>query len=78
MAGKGFRIPGLSFSWKRAVGISTAKARLSRTIGIPLTRAGRQRKIGKLMGCCIGLGFILAGTGLIASTLAYLIARVMV
>ena len=41
------------FSWKRALGISSAKARLSRKIGIPLTRSGRQRKIGALMGCLI-------------------------
>lgn len=47
-----FKIPGLSFSWKRAVGLSSAKAKLSRSIGIPLTRSGRQRKIGKAMGCC--------------------------
>jgi hypothetical protein len=41
------------FSWKRALGISAAKTRLSRKIGIPLTRSGRQRKIGALMGCLI-------------------------
>lgn len=40
-------IPGLSFSWKRALGISGAKARLSRQIGIPLTRSGMERKIGR-------------------------------
>jgi hypothetical protein len=53
-------IPGLSFSWKRAVGLSSAKAKLSRQIGVPLTRSGRQRKIGKAMGCCIPAAFILA------------------
>jgi hypothetical protein len=37
------------FSWKRAVGISAAKARLSRRIGIPLTRSGRERKVGALV-----------------------------
>jgi hypothetical protein len=40
---------GFSFSWKRALGISGAKARLSRQIGIPLTRSGRQRKLGRMM-----------------------------
>lgn len=40
---------GLSFSWKRAVGISGAKARISRKIGIPLTRSGRERKLGRMM-----------------------------
>jgi hypothetical protein len=37
---------GFSFSWRRALGLSAAKARLSRRIGIPLTRSGRERKLG--------------------------------
>lgn len=45
-------IPGFSFSWKRALGVSQAQARLSRRIGIPLSRSGRQRKIGRAAGCC--------------------------
>ena len=48
-------IPGLSFSWRRALGISQAQARLSRQIGVPLSRAGRQRKAGRMAGCCIPL-----------------------
>ena len=40
-------IPGLSFSWKRALGVSQAQAKLSRQIGIPLSRSGRQRKLGR-------------------------------
>ena len=44
---------GVSFSWKRATGLSAAKGNLSRQIGIPLTRSGRQRKAGKALGCCI-------------------------
>ena len=39
------------FSWSRLFGISAAKARISRQIGIPLTRSGRQRKFGAQMGC---------------------------
>jgi hypothetical protein len=50
-------IPGLSFSWKRATGLSGAKARLSRQIGIPLTRSGRQRKFARSTGCCALLAF---------------------
>lgn len=42
-------IPGLSFSWKRAVGISAAKGRISRAIGIPLTKSGRERKAGRVI-----------------------------
>lgn len=38
---------GLSFSWKRALGISAAKARISRGIGIPLTKGARERKVGR-------------------------------
>jgi hypothetical protein len=41
------------FSWKRLLGVSQAKARISRKIGIPLTRSGRQRKFGATMGCFI-------------------------
>jgi hypothetical protein len=47
---------GFSFSWKRASGLSGAKASLSRKIGIPLTRGGMERKIGRAVmggGCCI-------------------------
>jgi hypothetical protein len=46
---------GFSFSWKRALGISGAKHRISRGIGIPLTRSGRQRKIGRAVtsGCAV-------------------------
>jgi hypothetical protein len=54
-------IPGLSFSLKRAVGISSAKAKLSRQIGIPLTRSGRQRKMGKAIGCCVPAAFLVIG-----------------
>lgn len=45
-------IPGFSFSWERALGISQAQARLSRKIGVPLSRSGRQRKLGRSLGCC--------------------------
>jgi hypothetical protein len=51
------------FSWKRAVGISAAKSRLSRRIGIPLTKSGRQRKLGRMVsggGCLLVLAFIAA------------------
>lgn len=45
-------IPGLSFSWRRALGVSQAQARLSRKLGVPLSRSGRQRKVGRSLGCC--------------------------
>ena len=50
------------FSWKRALGITRSKQRISRKTGIPLTKSGRQRKFGAgiLRGCgCSTLGFSL-------------------
>lgn len=41
------KIPGLSFSLKRAVGITAAKQKIARKTGIPTTRGGLERKIGK-------------------------------
>ncbi len=38
---------GLSFSWKRAVGISGLKTKVARATGIPTTRQGVERKVGK-------------------------------
>lgn len=43
-------IPGLSFSWKRALGVSSAKRKIANATGIPTTKSGRQKKIGKLFG----------------------------
>ena len=40
---------GLSFSWKRAVGISGAKYSFARKTGIPTTQSGMERKIGRLI-----------------------------
>ena len=42
-------IPGLSFSWKRALGITQAKQQISRKTGIPTTKAGVERKIGNML-----------------------------
>lgn len=43
-------IPGLSFSWKRALGITSAKRKIAKTTGIPTSKFGRQRKIGRMFG----------------------------
>ena len=40
------RIPGITFSLKRAVGVTKVKQKISRATGIPLTRQGLERKIG--------------------------------
>ena len=38
---------GLSFSLKRAVGISGLKTKVARKTGIPTTKQGLERKVGK-------------------------------
>jgi hypothetical protein len=59
------------FSWKRATGVTRAKSRISRKTGIPLTRSGRQRKVGRAVtgGGCLAPAFML-GLGLVASAFA--------
>lgn len=50
------------FSWKRLSGYSAAKSRISRRTGIPFTRSGRQRKVGRMVtggGCLLPLLIIL-------------------
>ena len=42
---KKVQIPGLSFSWKRALGITQAKQKFARKIGIPTSKAGLERKL---------------------------------
>ena len=56
---------GLSFSWKRALGVSAAKGRLSRKLGVPLTRSGRQRRVGRSLGCLV----VLAAIGIVGPAL---------
>lgn len=46
MSKKSTPIPGLSFSWKRALGITQTKQRIARATGIPTSKAGVERKIG--------------------------------
>lgn len=40
---------GMSFSWKRLLGITSFKQKIARTTGIPTTRNGLQQKIGRLL-----------------------------
>ena len=49
LIGKIMKIPGVSFSWKRALGITQAKQKIARETGIPLTKAGLERKIGNVI-----------------------------
>lgn len=53
------------FSWNRLLGITRVKQNISRKIGIPLTRSGRQRKLGSMIlgkGCVVVIFFILFAT----------------
>lgn len=47
--GQKIKIPGLSFSWKRALGISRLKSKVARKTGIPTTKDGMNRKLGRLL-----------------------------
>ena len=40
-------IPVLSFSWKRALGITQAKRKIAKETGVPTSKAGIERKIGQ-------------------------------
>ena len=59
------------FSWKRLLGISAMKSRISRQIGIPLTRSGRQRKFGEAAGCAV----MVVATGVLLLAAAAVLAR---
>ena len=37
------------FSWKRALGISSTKAKIARATGVPTTKAGRKRKAQRML-----------------------------
>lgn len=40
------KIPGITFSLKRAVGVTKVKQKIAKATGIPITRQGLERKIG--------------------------------
>lgn len=43
------KIPGLSFSLKRALGITATKQKISRKTGVPMTKQGLERKVGRFV-----------------------------
>lgn len=43
------KLPGLTFSWKRALGVTQAKQQIARKTGIPTSKAGLERKVGKMI-----------------------------
>ena len=44
-----FNLPGTSFSPRRALGVDVLKRAIARTTGIPTTRQGLERKIGRTL-----------------------------
>lgn len=41
--------PGVTWSWRRAVGVTKLERKISRETGIPLTRQGRRALVGRLL-----------------------------
>lgn len=59
-------IPGVSFSWKRALGVSKLKSEIARDTGIPTTKGGRRQKFARAVGCLVVLLAPLALVGCLA------------
>lgn len=49
------RAPGVSYSWRRAIGLSGFLNGIARRTGIPTSRSGRQRKVGRLAIHALGV-----------------------
>lgn len=49
MAKKNSIIPGLSFSLKRALGITQIKQKIAKKTGVPLSKNGIERKVGQII-----------------------------
>ena len=49
MAKRSTFIPGLSFSLKRALGITQTKQQIARQTGIPTSKAGLERTLGNTL-----------------------------
>ena len=47
MSNNGFKIPGVSFSLNRALGITKLKRDFAKATGIPTSMNGIERKVGK-------------------------------
>jgi hypothetical protein len=61
------------FSWKRLSGYSAAKSRISRATGVPFTKSGRQRKVGRIVtggGCLLPCLLALIALAVAAALLA--------
>ena len=43
------------FSWKRTLGVSKAKTKVSKATGIPMTKSSRKRKRNSIIAKSLGL-----------------------
>ena len=49
------RAPGVSYSWRRAIGLSGFLNGIARRTGIPTSRSGRERKVGQFVIKALGV-----------------------
>jgi hypothetical protein len=56
------------FSWKRFTGYSAMKSRVSRKIGVPLSRSGRYQKVGRMVS---GKGCLMVVLSALSLTLSF-------
>jgi hypothetical protein len=47
------------FSWKRLLGITAFKSRISKKVGIPFTKTGRERKVGAALGPVVPIAILM-------------------
>lgn len=64
------------FSWKRATGLTSAKRKISKATGIPLTKSGRKRKLKKAASCggCLlsALSMLGAAVGMVVLLISFI------
>ena len=51
--GRRMKIPGLSFSMNRALGVTAAKRKIAKATGIPTSKQGRRAKVARMSGCLL-------------------------
>lgn len=56
---------GFSFSLSRATGLTAAKRKFAKVAEVPLSRPGRQRKMGAAVGCAVALIPVVGLIGLV-------------
>ncbi len=49
-----FGLPGTSFSPRRAIGVDVLKRSVAKKTGVPLTKSGAERKIGRTIIKAVG------------------------